>query len=494
MLRRSVALLLPALCAMAALASAGANASRVNVPDILSVEPRPFSATVAWRVPAPARVVVEVGVDDRYGIWSPSSVAARPQTGKTALNGLEPATTYRFRVLARWGNGSRTAARGSFRTDPWPHAPSAVATPSAARQPSSSGGSPWILPPALPPGSSPGAPPPGPRLAPKGTPGPEASAPLLVNGHAIFPRMVWRQCPTYYPTSLGAGINMFLGVACDTPEEGLSRLSGRGLATIEADNANHSGPAVVGWHLPDEADVSVGLPSKVPEPKADGRVTFLTLTDKFSAGAAPGPYGKDHYPEWFRRADVIGFDTYPVEVRCSVEQIDNVYWMQRELIQLTGGKPTFQWIEAGPMEHCRENADPSPAIVRVETWLAIAGGARGIGYFPDYWVEDIRNEVRQTNREILALAPALLSPSARAGWSAENPVRIAVRRLNGAIYVIAANSSAAPATASFTVAGLGGRKLTVFRDGRVVKSMGDFAIDRLPGHGVAVYVVPPAGW
>ncbi len=484
MLRRSLALLLPALCAAAALASAGANASKIPAPDVVSIEPRPFGAVVGWRVPAAGRVVVEVGVDDRYGIWSLTSVAARPQTGKTTLTGLEPATTYRFRVHARWRDGTRAEARGSFRTDAWPHSANAVATPSAAQSSSSSGGSPWILPPAVPPGGNPGAQPP-PRLAPKGTPGPEASAPLRVDGHPIFPRMVWRQCPTYYPTSIAAGINLFLGVECDSAEEGLSRLSGRGIATVDAATPGISGPGVVGWHLPDEADVSVGLPSKVPEPKADGRVTFLTLTDKFSAGAAPGPYGKDHYPEWFRRADVIGFDTYPIEVRCSVEQIDNVYWMQRELIQLTGGKPTFQWIEAGPMEHCRENEDPTPAIVRVETWLAIAGGARGIGYFPDYWVEDIRSEVRATNREILALAPALLSPSVRAGWSAENPVRIAVRRLNGAVYVIAANTSTAPATASFTVGGLGGRKLQVFRDGRIVKSMGDFVVDRLPGLGVA---------
>ncbi len=95
--------------------------------------------------------------------------------------------------------------------------------------------------------------------------------------------------------------------------------------------------------------------------------------------------------------------------------------MQRELITLTKGKPTFQWIEAGPMEHCRENEDPTPTVVRAETWLAIAGGARGIGYFPDWWAEPIRNEVRLSNREILALAPALLAPVAKVNWSTEAP-------------------------------------------------------------------------
>ena len=42
--------------------------------------------------------------------------------------------------------------------------------------------------------------------------------------------------------------------------------------------------------------------------------------------------------------------------------------------------------------------------------------------------------------------------------------------------------------------GLGGRSLRVFRDGRIVKPLGDLVTDKLPGLGVALYVVPPAGW
>jgi hypothetical protein len=102
--------------------------------------------------------------------------------------------------------------------------------------------------------------------------------------------------------------------------------------------------------------------------------------------------------------------------------------------------------------------------------------------------------VRQVNRDILALAPALLGPVTKANWSVESPVRVAARRFNGATYVIAVNTSAAPVSASFSVPGLGGRPLRVFRDGRVVKPMGDLVADKLPGLGVAVYVVPPPGW
>jgi hypothetical protein len=306
--------------------------------------------------------------------------------------------------------------------------------------------------------------------------------------------MVWRQCPSYYPGSLNSGINLFLGVACADPDVQLDRLAGRAMSTVDAKTPGVAGPGIVGFHLPDEADVSVGKAETLPSPRANGRVTFLTLTDHFSERAAPPPNGKGIYPAFFQRADVIGFDTYPVEVRCSLAQIDNVYWMQRELISLTGGKPTFQWIEAGPMEHCRDNEDPTPAVVRAETWLAIAGGARGIGYFPDWWVEDIRAEVRLTNREILALAPALLAPVSQASWSPEGPVRVAARRYNGATYVVAVNTSTSPASASFSVPGLSGRALRVFREGRTVKPFGDLVTDKLPGLGVAVYVAAPTGW
>jgi hypothetical protein len=306
--------------------------------------------------------------------------------------------------------------------------------------------------------------------------------------------MVWRQCPAYYGTSLAAGINLFLGAWCNTaPEAQLAKLAGRALSTVDAHTPDVNGPGMIGWHLPDEADVSVGGADRLPSPKGDGRVTFLTLTDKFATGTAPGPHGKDIYPGLFELADVVGFDTYPLEVRCSIAQIDNVYWMQRELVQLAKGKPTFQWIEAGPMEHCRENEDPTPAVVRAETWLAIAGGATGIGYFPDYWAEDIRDEVRRINRDIVSLAPALLSPAARI-TALEGPVRVAARRYNGALYVIAVNTSTKPATASFTVPGLSGRTLRTFADAREVRARGDLVTDTLPGLGVAIYVAPPAGW
>lgn len=494
MLRPAAPVIALAICLLAALVSSGANASRSQVPDVIAVSTGSFSAVVKWHVDDSARVVVEVGTDDRYGVWSPTTVTRGDDTEKTTLSGLEPATNYRYRVVARWRTGFRAETKGAFRTDPWPSSLLASATPSTA---AATGGSdprnPFVITPTPPPGVNPGSPTP-PTGSIPALPSPlGSSAPLRINGVPIFPRMVWRQCPTYYPTSVAAGINVFLGSSCGGADEQLTKLAGRAASTVDAYDPGVAGPGLIGWHLPDEADISLGDASKLPTPTGDGRVRFLTLTDHFSANAAPPANGKSIYPDFIAKADVIGFDTYPLEVRCTISQIDNVYWMQRELVQLAKGKPTFQWIEAGPMEHC-PGVTPSPTDVRAETWLAIAGGARGIGYFPDYWSEDIRTSVTRTNREIVSLAPALLDQVVSSTWATTTPVRVGVRRHNGAIYVIAVNTSTSPAQVSFTVPGLAGRPLHVFSDGRTLRPFGDLAVDKLPGLGVAVYVAAPPGW
>src|SRR6185295_3017178 len=147
----------------------------------------------------------------------------------------------------------------------------ATAVPAAAQAGGSDGGggggggSPYVLPPPAPPGATPTQPTAPPSSNPSaGTTGSESSAPLRVNGNAIFPRMVWRQCPTYYPTSLGAGINLFLGVECTGTDEQFKRLAGRAMSTVDAKTPGISGPGLIGWHLPDEADMSVRIPANLP--------------------------------------------------------------------------------------------------------------------------------------------------------------------------------------------------------------------------------------
>src|SRR5262249_725241 len=169
------------------------------------VQPGENTATVNWTVTdVPARVVVEYGVDNNYGVWSDVTTVLEARSGHTTLTGLEPGSSYVFHVLAV-SNVSRLDATGTFSTYRAGAAPQAAVTALAP----STATSIFTAAPAAP------------ALQP---------ANLTVDGGAIFPRMLWRQCPGQYPDSLAAGINVFLGTACTTAAAGLSALRGRGLA------------------------------------------------------------------------------------------------------------------------------------------------------------------------------------------------------------------------------------------------------------------------
>jgi hypothetical protein len=459
-----------AALAVAAIGGGASDARAVasaQVVSAASVSAGSFTADVSWSVNAPARVAVEYGIDERYGVWSATSVTAGAGSGSTPLIGLEPNTQYHYRVLARTGDQPASEIRGAFRTGAMPLQVSA----STGALPTS-----FVPPPRF------------------GAPTVQArTANLMVNGAPFFPRMVWRQCPSAYPESLAAGINVFLGVYCSEPGEQFATLAGRALSTIDHEQRGFSAPGLVGFHLPDEVDVTLPQKRELPQSNISGRVTFLTMTDHFSARKAPPPGGRGVYPGLIAKADVVGFDSYPLEERCRPDTIHQVYDLQRDLVAMAPGKPTFQWIEAAPMEKCFRY-DPTPEIVRAETWLAIAGGARGIGYFPDVWPEAIRRTITEVNREITALAPALLASEATAYPDWTSGVKASVRRHNGATYVIAVNPAQKKVTAKISVSGLAGTPLRVFSEGRSVTPAGGLIVDEFAPLQARVYILAPPGW
>jgi hypothetical protein len=168
---------------------------------------------------------------------------------------------------------------------------------------------------------------------------------------------------------------------------------------------------------------------------------------------------------------------------------------QREL-GTTSRKPTFQWIEVAPMEHeCKNHKelDPTPATVRAETWLAVAGGAGAIGYFPNRWSGTIGTEIARTNREIKLLSQALLAPVGTATADA-SAVRVSTRTLNGATYVIAVNTSSTALQAKISVEGIAGRSPVIVGGGQVVGADDAGFADNFGPLAARVYIIPPAGW
>jgi hypothetical protein len=324
---------------------------------------------------------------------------------------------------------------------------------------------------------------------------------ILLDERPFFPVAVWGQCADGYGSNIDDGINLFMGAGCGDEPELPARLGGRAYSVVDAQNSELDGRGVIGWYFPDEWDAFLtsnvkrsDLNRYIPRQRA-GRISFLTLTNHFYSRAEPLPQGKGMYPVLMSIPDVIGFDLYPLQVWCR-PAFGDVMDAQRELHEASGGKPTFQWIEVAKMEHpCRDHAglDPTPATVRAETWLSIAGGADAVGYFPNRWSGDIGQEITRTNRDIKALTLALLTPTVNARSDAE-AVRVSARTLNGALYVIAVNTMETTVQAKITVDGIGGRSATVLGSGTAVGSDDEGFSDSFGPLATRIYIVPPQGW
>ena len=326
---------------------------------------------------------------------------------------------------------------------------------------------------------------------------------IVVDNRPFFPTAVWAQCSDGFNSNINDGINLFMGDGCSTNDSTLStRLDGRAYSIVNAEYAGTSnGRGLIGWYYPDEWDAFLQSTvtrqdlAKSIAPPQTGRISFLTLTNHFYSLATPLPQGKGMYPTLMSIPDVVGFDLYPLQVWCR-PAFGDVMDAQRELGTASGGKPTFQWIEVAPMEHkCAEDKqlDPTPATVRAEAWLAVAGGASALGYFPNRWPGNIGEEIARTNREIKSLSQALLAPVG-AATSDVSAVRVSTRTLNGATYVIAVNTSSASVQAKISVDGIAGRSPVVVGGGQVIGADDTGFSDNFGPLAARVYIIPPAGW
>ena len=301
-----------------------------------SVQVSSYTASVTWTTPEASTAVLQWGpAGSEPVLWQ--SVETQAVRHTVELTGLASSTDYELAIVATYaGQTSRRAL--SFTTEP----------------------------------------------APAQVRGSVADGVLLVNGEPFFPLLAWQQCPVQWEGSLTAGINLFAaGSPCAQPDSTASSLEGRALV------AGTDGlPGPLGSFYPDEADAR-GL-TGASLPALPTGIRWLTLTAHFASASAPLPAGRGMYPGLVAAADVVGFDFYPLQELCRRDLLAADFDAQRELEALAPGKPTFQWIEARGLR-CGSNPEVAiaPATIRTESWLALAAGAHGLGFFPPDWEERI---------------------------------------------------------------------------------------------------------
>jgi hypothetical protein len=417
----------------------------IEITDVHTIALTPFSATIEWQTSEPVTSRIAYGLDAAT-LWT----AADPQSTShvAVVGGLVDETSYRLWVTAQASDG-RTAS-----------APFVLTTPALTAHPN-------------------------------GTVGNGA---LLLDGQPTFPTMVWGACSDRFAGLLSDGIDTFLGKGCGDGSAQIAALGTHGYFVGDAFDAVT--PGAVGTFLPDEWDTfqpndltSSDVQHKLATANDQGP-RFLTLTNHFFSGAAPLPQGRGMYPALVANADVVGFDLYPLQNWCRWDDFPVVFDSQRELTQLAFGKPTFQWIEVRHMDCGDPSLDPTPQTVRAETWLAVAGGAHAIGYFPADFSSEIGAEIAREKRELQTLTPALVEPAIDASVSAGD-VRVGARDHNGAIYVIAVNASRASSVATITVPALGNRSLVSLDGTRSVTAANGAFTDTFAPLDVHIYISAP---
>ncbi|MFL5963579.1 MAG: hypothetical protein ACJ757_11885 [Gaiellaceae bacterium] len=328
---------------------------------------------------------------------------------------------------------------------------------------------------------------------------------IHVRGAPFFPVMLIDQCtPKGVARADRLGINVILNEHCDgvSPRRQLSMIQSASLAILPIKGRAVRGSGLLGWTYPDEPENNGWTPSSLRRAypyqrgSADGLLSFVTT----AAGFFRAPYRDPHvrpatYGLFARMADVAGFDLYPLG-HCHSD-LSAVYEAQQAFIRLTGGMPTFQWIETGPIKpkYCG-GFKMTPTELTAEVWLAIVGGARGIGYFTHTWspehnafdVSPALQRTMKTISNVLAFVrPGLLGHTVVSSADS-SAIKVVARAGGDRDYVFAVNTHRVPIKVQVHVPQLHGGPLQVLREQRSVTVSGDRFVDTFQPLAVHVYI------
>ena len=246
------------------------------------------------------------------------------------------------------------------------------------------------------------------------------------------------------------------------------------------------------------------LPTRLPEVEKEHYEQMKKrdpncLTWNIFSGSFFGPYSQGlpqkYYDEWLRWADIASFDLYPVTGWNQPGRLAHVGLATRKLVSMARkGQPVWTIVEASDQElswTAPTTKGPTAEEMRAEVWMAIASGAKGIGYFTiafgrgksfkwNNLTDEVKAEMKRTNGELTELAaPILLGDTDKAlttsgdetkDKEAQGHAIMAIRKdYEGKTYVVAVNVTREPVRPMFKVEEAPGGSVEVFRENRKVE-------------------------
>lgn len=320
-----------------------------------------------------------------------------------------------------------------------------------------------------------------------------------LDGRPWIPRFTWGSCASDYAEEAALGVNAFMSSNCGDSPQRQARAAAKADAVLipALDQTDRALGTTVATYLPDEPDAHGVSPRRLQEilsshPNAHGIPVFETFSRL--AGTLESQSGIP-YADYADLADAVGIDVYPIFNTGDPSRVGDVAVAQRALERVAGEKPTYQWIEAtAPRSH--PSRTPTRREIEAEAWMAIANGARGLGWWTvgasSFSVEPgARQALRAVDVALDTFAPAIVAPRADLTVAVPGVDAFATRR-SGALTVFVVNSSPTDVVPEvFSLHGLAGRPVRVWGSGRTIPTSGDSFADTLPPLAWRIYVVAP---
>lgn len=307
---------------------------------------------------------------------------------------------------------------------------------------------------------------------------------------SFFPLAVWCQDVADAEAYKVGGINTYVGLWKGPGPGELEALKAAGMYVVCDQNklalSKKDDRTIIAWMHGDEPDNAQSLPGGKgygpcirPSVIVSG---YQSIKSRDSSRPIMGNFGQglvlenykgrgagasiNDYREYFKGADIVSFDVYPV-----VNYGADFLWYQAKgLDRITefSGSSKIKWncMESTAINGMKK---PSPLQIKAEIWISILSGSKGIIYFchrfgknPDTRAllhdKEIFPAVTRINQQITELAPIINSPDSK-GLSVSSlkggiNFKAALKQYKGDRYVFAVPMKNGDTAAKFEISGI----------------------------------------